>query len=93
LDSGGNRHALYWYSVQRFKAGDLVLVGGNVPHTWASGSEQKGDAQWTVLHFNFEHWGSGFEACPKRGGSESCSGMSAAARSSLAQGCGKSAAI
>jgi AraC-like DNA-binding protein len=47
-------------SVARFAAGDLVLVRGNVPHTWASAPEQRGDSIWTVIHFLPEHWGAAF---------------------------------
>ena len=39
-------------SVARFEAGDLVLVRGNVPHTWASAPEQRGEAIWTALHLS-----------------------------------------
>lgn len=47
-------------SVERFEAGDLVLLRGNVPHTWASAPEQRGEAIWTVIHFLPEHWGAEF---------------------------------
>jgi AraC-like DNA-binding protein/quercetin dioxygenase-like cupin family protein len=48
------------HSVARFAAGDLVLVRGNVPHTWASAPNQRGDSIWTVIHFLPEHWGAPF---------------------------------
>jgi AraC-like DNA-binding protein len=47
-------------SVAHFEAGDLVLVRGNVPHTWASAPEQRGDSIWTVIHFLPEQWGATF---------------------------------
>ena len=47
-------------SVARFEAGDLVLVRGNVPHTWASVPEQRGEAIWTVIQFLPEHWEAAF---------------------------------
>jgi len=45
--------------------GDLVLVRGNVPHTWASAPEQRGDSIWTVMHFLPEHWGAAFWQLPE----------------------------
>jgi AraC-like DNA-binding protein/quercetin dioxygenase-like cupin family protein len=52
-------------AVQEFKAGDLVLLGPNVPHAWASGSEQCGASVWTVFHFQPGHWGKAFWQLPE----------------------------
>jgi AraC-like DNA-binding protein/quercetin dioxygenase-like cupin family protein len=52
-------------SVARFEAGDVVLVRGNVPHTWASAPEQRGEAIWTVIHFLPERWGPEFWQLPE----------------------------
>ena len=52
-------------SVARFEAGDLVLVRGNVPHTWASAPERRGEAIWTVIHFLPERWGPEFWQLPE----------------------------
>lgn len=53
------------HSVEPFKDGDLVLVGRNLPHTWASTAEQRGDAEWTVVQFEPERWGQVFWQMPE----------------------------
>jgi hypothetical protein len=52
-------------SVENFEAGDLVVVGSNLPHCWKSGSRHYEDgsvlrAQARVILFRQENFGSGF---------------------------------
>lgn len=54
-------------AVEPFQAGDLVLLGPKLPHTWGSGSEQRGEAQWTVIQFEPERWGEIFWDMPELG--------------------------
>ena len=49
-------------SVERFDPGDLVLVGPNVPHTWAAADSE---AASTVIHFLPERWGTDFWQLPE----------------------------
>lgn len=52
-------------SVEHFGPGDLILLGPNLPHTWASAANQRGDTIWTVVHFLPERWGSEFWKLPE----------------------------
>jgi AraC-like DNA-binding protein/quercetin dioxygenase-like cupin family protein len=52
-------------SVEHFEDGDLVLLAGNIPHTWHSASDQVGDASCTVLHFLPNLWGENFWRLPE----------------------------
>jgi AraC-like DNA-binding protein len=52
-------------SVESFQAGDLVLLGRDVPHTWSSGPEHAGTADWTVIQFQPEQWGQAFWHLPE----------------------------
>jgi len=52
-------------SVEPFKSGDLVLLGRNLPHTWGSSPDQRGDAEWTVVQFEPERWGQVFWQMPE----------------------------
>lgn len=52
-------------AVEPFQAGDLVLLGRKVPHTWGSAPDQLGDAQWTVIQFEPERWGEVFWQMPE----------------------------
>lgn len=52
-------------SVERFEAGDLVLLGSRLPHTWASAFDQAGDAEWSVIQFLPGHWSEAFWQLPE----------------------------
>lgn len=52
-------------SVEKFGPGDLVLLGGLLPHTWVSGPEHRGEARCTVIHFLPELWGDRFWDLPE----------------------------
>ncbi|MCX6925861.1 MAG: helix-turn-helix domain-containing protein [Verrucomicrobia bacterium] len=52
-------------TVEPFKSGDLVLLGPNLPHTWGSAPDQRGDAEWTVIQFQPERWGAVFWQMPE----------------------------
>jgi AraC-like DNA-binding protein len=52
-------------SVEQFEGGDLVLLAGNIPHTWQSTPVQVGDASCTVLHFLPNLWGEDFWHLPE----------------------------
>lgn len=59
----GTRHV--GTSVEQFDAGDLVLLPGNVPHTWFSSPKQKVDTVCTVIHFLPQVWGDAFWKLPE----------------------------
>lgn len=59
----GTRHV--GTSVEQFDAGDLVLLPGNVPHTWFSSNKQKDDTRCTVIHFLPHVWGEAFWKLPE----------------------------
>lgn len=57
-------------SIRRFKAGDVVLVGANLPHYWRfdelyfeRGSKAQADVR--VAHFNEAFWGASFLNLPE----------------------------
>ena len=52
-------------SVERFDAGDLVLLGSGLPHTWVSSSEQPTEAEWSVIQFLPQHWSREFWQLPE----------------------------
>jgi AraC-like DNA-binding protein len=52
-------------AVEPFRSGDLVLLGSNLPHTWGSATDQRGDAEWTVIQFQPERWGAVFWQMPE----------------------------
>lgn len=57
-------------SIQRFKGGDVVLVGANLPHYWrfddAYFDDRSGEpADIRVCHFNENFWGSNFLDLPE----------------------------
>ncbi len=52
-------------AVEAFQAGDLVLLGGSVPHTWSSAPDHRRGTDWTVIHFRPESWGSLFWHLPE----------------------------
>ncbi len=59
----GTRHV--GESVEKFGPGDLVMLPGNVPHTWFSSHEQVGDSRCTVIHFLPKVWGEAFWKLPE----------------------------
>jgi AraC-like DNA-binding protein len=57
-------------SIQRFKAGDVVLVGSNLPHYWRFDDiyfeeDSKANADVRVTHFCEDFWGSQFLQLPE----------------------------
>ena len=59
----GTRHV--GNSVEKFGPGDLVMLPGNVPHTWCSSKNQVGPACCTVIHFLPKVWGEAFWSMPE----------------------------
>jgi len=59
----GTRHV--GTSVEKFGPGDLVMLPGNVPHTWFSSSDQVGDTHVIVIHFLPKVWGEAFWKLPE----------------------------
>lgn len=51
--------------VEAFEAGDLVLLGGGLPHTWASAHDWRHWCEWTVLQLQPELWGTAFWQLPE----------------------------
>lgn len=52
-------------SMEPFAAGDLCLIGANVPHAFGSHPAERRGAEWTVGHFLPEIWGSSFWQLPE----------------------------
>jgi AraC-like DNA-binding protein len=52
-------------SVRHFRDGDLFLLGPNLPHTLASGTQTRHGADWTVVQFRPALWGDGFWNLPE----------------------------
>ena len=60
-------------SIRRFKAGDIVLVGANLPHYWHFDQEDKADSSLqpnllpysSVIHFTEDFWGTQFLLLPE----------------------------
>jgi AraC-like DNA-binding protein/quercetin dioxygenase-like cupin family protein len=53
-------------TIQPFKAGDILLIGSNVPHYWPSQTEHwQTDAKATVVHFRGDMWGEPFLQLPE----------------------------
>lgn len=59
----GTRHI--GSSLEKFDSGDLVLLPGNVPHSWLSGPDQVGDTLCSVIHFLPQAWGERFWQLPE----------------------------
>ena len=57
-------------SIKRFSAGDVVLVGANLPHYWRFDDcyfdeQQRATADVRVAHFNEQFWGQHFLDLPE----------------------------
>lgn len=52
-------------SIEPFEAGDLVLLAGNLPHTWFSDPSCSSEARCTVIHFLPQLWGDDFWKLPE----------------------------
>lgn len=52
-------------SVEPFAAGDLVLLAGNLPHTWASDPDSPEQARCSVVHFLPQLWSDEFWKLPE----------------------------
>ncbi|WPJ95864.1 helix-turn-helix transcriptional regulator [Coraliomargarita algicola] len=48
-----------------YQAGQLVLVGANLPHAYGSAPSQRKGAKWTTLHFRPSVWGNEFWRLPE----------------------------
>ncbi len=48
-----------------YRAGQLVVLGANLPHAYASTPTQGAKARWTVLHFRHSLWGDAFWELPE----------------------------
>ncbi|MDQ8194771.1 helix-turn-helix transcriptional regulator [Coraliomargarita sp. SDUM461004] len=48
-----------------YEAGQLVLIGSNLPHAYGSAPTQRTGARWTVLHFRPSLWGAEFWKLPE----------------------------
>jgi AraC-like DNA-binding protein/quercetin dioxygenase-like cupin family protein len=62
----GTRHV--GTSVEKFSPGDLVLLPGNIPHTWYSSVEQTGPSRYSLIHFLPQVWGESFWQLPEISG-------------------------
>ncbi len=51
--------------IERFKAGDLVLIGKNLPHTWRNDEQVKGVSEALVIHFLEDFLGNTFFNIPE----------------------------
>lgn len=52
-------------SIERFEAGDLVLLGKNLPHYWTNPPEWRGTARSIVVQFSLELLGPGWLQTPE----------------------------
>jgi len=59
-------------NISRFEAGDVVMVGSNIPHCWrydeATGSDRTAEPYSTAVHFNPELLGEVFMKLPEMAG-------------------------
>lgn len=63
--SSGRGQRYIGCSIEPFEAGDLVLLAGNLPHTWFSDPEVTEEARCSVIHFLPELWGADFWKMPE----------------------------
>lgn len=59
----GTRHV--GNSVEKFGPGDLMMLPGNVPHTWFSSDGNNEEARCSVIHFLPQVWGEDFWKLPE----------------------------
>lgn len=52
-------------SVAPFAAGDICLLGSDLPHAYGSDPRERNGARWTVLHFLPSLWGEAFWKMPR----------------------------
>jgi AraC-like DNA-binding protein len=52
-------------SIEPFEPGDLVLLAGNLPHTWFSDPSSTQEARCSVIHFLPQLWGEEFWKLPE----------------------------
>lgn len=48
-----------------FEPGDLVLIGPDLPHTWASAADVRRQQRAVVVHFHDDFLGTALEDCPE----------------------------
>lgn len=63
--SSGRGQRYIGCSVEPFEAGDLVLLAGNLPHTWFSDADNPEEARCSVIHFLPQLWGDAFWKLPE----------------------------
>lgn len=56
------------HSVAPFAAGDICLLGPNLPHAYGSDPRERQGARWTVMHFHPTLWGDAFWRMPRNRG-------------------------
>lgn len=64
IEEGSGTHFI-GESISRYKAGDIIMIGSNVPHFWKcesndDGAYQKPVTKATVVHFQRDFWGNAF---------------------------------
>lgn len=52
-------------SIERFEAGDLVLLGSNLPHYWTNPPDWRGEARSVVVQFPLDLLGAGWLDTPE----------------------------
>lgn len=63
--SSGRGQRYIGCSVEPFESGDLVLLAGNLPHTWYSDANVVEEARCSVIHFLPQLWGDAFWKLPE----------------------------
>ncbi|WP_316831750.1 AraC family transcriptional regulator [Pedobacter aquatilis] len=52
-------------SIRKFRSGDIVMIGSNLPHFWRFDESDTGQRDIHVIHFNADFWGDGFLNLPE----------------------------
>lgn len=63
--SSGRGQRYIGCAVDPFEPGDLVLLGGNLPHTWHSDPNDPDEARCSVIQFLPSRWGAEFWELPE----------------------------
>lgn len=63
--SSGTGQRYVGSSIEPFEPGDLVLLSGNLPHTWCSDPSEDQEARCSVIHFLPQLWGEEFWKLPE----------------------------